>query len=105
MTYAVTFSKESHQFALVSIYENRLNCGIHKNLTTLRELQAERKRNYQHDLNEEATVARANDINGLPYIAPSGPSRMATFFQLALCPGNEETMCISPESRLKGGAG
>jgi hypothetical protein len=73
MSDAKTFSKEAKKFALMSLYEQRMNRSIHKNLATLRDLQAERRANHQRDLDEEIILARANDINGLPYEAPAEP--------------------------------
>ena len=75
MSGALTFAKESGKFALMSIYEQRMNRSIHKNLATLRELQAERISNYEQDRHEEVTIARANDMKGLPYKAPAWPGR------------------------------
>ena len=77
---ALTFEKQSSKFALLSIYEQRLNRVIHKNLDKLRELQTERKRNYNHDRDEEVIIARANDFNGLPYKAPAWPSQNGFVF-------------------------
>jgi hypothetical protein len=77
---AVTYSKEAKKFALMSIYEQRLNRSVHKNLATLRDLQAERRANHQRDLEEEIILARANDINGLPYEAPATPSQNGSVF-------------------------
>ncbi len=80
ITGAITFSKESKNFALMSVYEHRMNRSLHKNLATLRELQAERKKNYERELEEEITLARANDINGLPYEAPKTPTENGSVF-------------------------
>jgi hypothetical protein len=77
---AITFVDEAKRFALMSLYEQRMNRSIHKNLATLRELQAERKANYQRDLEEEIILARANDINGLPYEAPAAPTENGYVF-------------------------
>lgn len=66
MSGALTFVKQSKKMGLLSIYEQRLNRGIHKNMEKLAELQAERKRNYQQDLEVEMSIAKANEINGLP---------------------------------------
>ncbi len=68
------------RFALMSIYEQRMNRSIHKNLATLRQLQAERKANYQRDLEEEIILARANDINNLPYQTSAAPSQNGSVF-------------------------
>jgi len=80
MSGALTFGKESKKFALMSIYEQRINRGIHKNLELLRKLQAERKTNYQNDLEQETWIAIANDANGLPYTAPTRRSENGFIF-------------------------
>jgi hypothetical protein len=77
---AITYSKEAKKFALMSIYEQRMNRSIHKNLTALRSLQAERRANHQRDLAEEIILARANDINGLDYEAPVEPGPNGSVF-------------------------
>ncbi len=77
---AVTFVDEAKRFALMSMYEQRMNRSIHKNLATLRQLQAERKQNYERDLEEEIIFARANDIKGLPYEAPPAPTGNGSVF-------------------------
>ena len=83
MSDALTFAKESRTFGLMSIYEQRMNRSIHKNLETLRSLQAVRKAQYEDDRREEGIVAEANDINGLPYVAPTTPSRNGFVFSTA----------------------
>jgi hypothetical protein len=80
MSAAMTFSSEAPKFALMSIYEQRMNRSIHKNLATLRDLQAERKRNHKHDRAEEVLLARYSDIKGLTYHAPSAPSQNGSVF-------------------------
>ncbi len=103
---AVTFVDEAKRFALMSMYEQRMNRGIHKNLTTLRQLQAERKANYQRDLEEEIILARANDIKGLPYEAPavptengivfSNPEIFAAAHRLTVLQAAKTTLCRTP---------
>lgn len=77
---AVTFVDEAKRFALMSMYEQRMNRSIHKNLETLLKLQVERKTNYQRDLEEEIILARASDIKGLPYEAPPAPTQNGSVF-------------------------
>jgi hypothetical protein len=83
MSDAVTFARQSKRMGLMSIYEQRLNRSIHKNMDKLSELQAERKRNYEHDLKEEIHIAEANEINGLPYQAPTRRSKNGIVFSTA----------------------
>jgi hypothetical protein len=77
---AVTFSNESQKFALMSLYEQRMNRSLHKNLETLRKLQAERKENYKKDRAEEILLARYSDIKGLPYQPPTTPTLNGSVF-------------------------
>jgi hypothetical protein len=80
MSGALTFVKQSKKMGLMSIYEQRLNRSIHKNMDKLAELQAERIRNYEHDLEVEVCIAKANDVNGLPYQAPTRRSKNGIVF-------------------------
>jgi hypothetical protein len=80
MSAAMTFSSESQKFALMSICEQRLNRNIHKNLETLRKLQAERKANHEKDRAEEIVLARYSEIKGLPYSAPAAPTVNGSVF-------------------------
>jgi hypothetical protein len=80
MANAMTFAKESSKFALMSIYEQRMNRAIHKNLQTFRDLQAERKLNYKKDRAQEVALARYSDIKGLAYEAPISPTPNGSVF-------------------------
>ena len=77
---AITYEKNADKFGNMSLYEQRLNRGIHKNLATLRTMQAERKRNFNSDLTEEVMVARASEINGLDYQTPPAPTQNGSVF-------------------------
>ena len=80
MSAAVTFCNESKKFALMSMYEQRMNGSLHKNLATLRALQADRKASEKTARDEEVILARASDINGLPYQAPAQPNENGSVF-------------------------
>jgi hypothetical protein len=80
MADAITFTQESAKFSLMSIYEQRMNRGIHKNLQTLRDLQAERKENFKQDRAQEVALARYSDIKGLAYEAPTSPTPNGSVF-------------------------
>ena len=80
MTAARTFSQKADKFALMSLYEQRINRAIQKNLATLRALQAERKQTYEKELAEEVLIARYSDLNGLPYQAPAAPTQNGFVF-------------------------
>jgi hypothetical protein len=83
MSGALTFVKQSKKMGLLSIYEQRLNRSIHKNMDKLAELQAERKCNYEHDLEVEMSIAKANEVNGVPYQAPTRRSKNGIVFSTA----------------------
>src|SRR5580704_8166415 len=80
MAAAMTFSNESQKFALLSNCGQRLNRNIHKNLATLRELQAERKANFEKDRAEEVLLARYSEIKDLPYHPPAQPTPNGSVF-------------------------
>jgi hypothetical protein len=103
MSGALTFGTQSAKFALMSIYELRLNRSIHKNLATLRDLQTERKSHEDHDRSEEVTIARANDFNGLTYKAPSWPSRNGSVFSTPeiLAAANRESVVANAKGTVE----
>ena len=72
---ARTFRSEAKRFELMSLYEQRMNRTMHRNLATLRDLQAERKRNYEHDNKEEIQIARLLEFNDMPIKASVLPSK------------------------------
>jgi hypothetical protein len=80
MSNAATFAAESPKFANMSLYEQRINRSLHKNLATLRELQAERKRHEKKDRADEVILARYSDIKGLTYQAPARPTANGSVF-------------------------
>jgi hypothetical protein len=64
---AQTFQEQAAKFNLLTIYEQRINRNIHRNLAQLRELQAERKAQQAQAMEEATLLAQANLVNGLPY--------------------------------------
>jgi hypothetical protein len=64
---AATFQNNAQSFALLSIYEQRINRNLQRNLAQLHALQAERKAQRQHDLAEATLLAQVNLFEGLPY--------------------------------------
>jgi hypothetical protein len=75
-----------------------MNRSIHKNLATLRELKAERKRNYERDRDEEITIARSNDMRDLPYKAPAWLSRNGSVFandEILVAANRESVVAVS----------
>jgi hypothetical protein len=71
---ADTFSKESERFLRLSLYEQRLNRTLHKNIAALRTLKAERHSQETQDRAEEVILARYSDIKDLPYKTPAAPT-------------------------------
>ena len=69
-----TFCNEARRFELMSLYETRLNRSIHRNLEDLRNLQTERRRNWERDRNDEILVARANEIKNIRHQTCEKPS-------------------------------
>jgi hypothetical protein len=59
----------------MSLYEQRMNRSMHRNLAVLRDLQAERKRNYERDKDEEIRIARLHEFNDIPVKASATPSK------------------------------
>ena len=71
---AQTLLTESRRFELLSLYEQRLNRGIHRNRAALQALQDDRRRRYTHDKKEEMLVARLDELADRPYKAPDHPT-------------------------------
>ncbi len=80
LTDARTFRAESARFDVMSLYEQRMTRNIHKNLAALRDIQSERKRQYQSDLAEEVRLARLNELNRVPIQASTLPSKNGFIF-------------------------
>ncbi|HVV45948.1 MAG TPA: hypothetical protein VHC72_12120 [Bryobacteraceae bacterium] len=68
---AAAFLHQSAHFDRLSLYEQRLTRTLHKNLAALRDLQTERRRHESEARAEEVLLARASDINNLPYEPPA----------------------------------
>ncbi len=77
---ACTFRADSKRFELMSLYEQRMNRSLHRNIALLRDLQAERKRNYEHDKKEEITIARLREFNEMPISVATTPSKNGFLF-------------------------
>ena len=58
LTAAKTFEAEAKQFQLLSLYEQRLNRAVHKNLAALRQLQTQRKAERQRAMEEAKKLHR-----------------------------------------------
>jgi hypothetical protein len=64
---AATFLAQAAAFNLLSIYEQRINRNLQRNMKLLHELQAERKTQHDHAMEEAKLLAQLNLMNGLPY--------------------------------------
>ena len=64
---AKTFQTQAATFNLLSIYEQRINRNLQRNMKLLRDLQTERKAHHDQALEEAKLLAQLNLMNGLPY--------------------------------------
>ncbi len=83
---AKTFLLHAKKFGLMSLYEQRMSRSLHKNMEALRDLQAERKQQYERDLAEQVLLARGCEISNLPYQAPLAATPNGSVFS------NEEVL-------------
>jgi hypothetical protein len=70
LTSARVFTMESKRLQLLTLYEQRINRSIQKNLAMLHSLQATRKAEHAAALKEAATLLKLSEMKGLEY-APS----------------------------------
>jgi hypothetical protein len=89
---ARTFLAQANQFSLLTIYEQRINRNIQRNMNLLRELQAERKAQHDQALEEAKLLAQLNLMNGIPY----EPEQNGFVFSIA-----EINRAIDRDNRLK----
>jgi hypothetical protein len=80
LSHAATFRAQAKRFELMSLYETRMNRTMHRNLAILRDLQAERRRNYDHDKKEEVVIARLHEYNRMPIQTSAYPSKNGFYF-------------------------
>jgi len=73
ITAARVFSEDPHQFQLLTLYIQRTNREIHRNMQLLRELQAERRANRLADLEQAARLKQLLEAKGLPYDPATQP--------------------------------
>jgi hypothetical protein len=67
LTSARVFTKESKQLQLLTLYEQRLNRGLQKNLAILKSLQAERKSQHEAAMKEAAALLQLSEMRGIEY--------------------------------------
>ncbi len=64
---AETFQTQAAAFNLLSLYEQRINRNLQRNMKLLRELQAERKTQHDQAMEQAKLLAQLNLMKGLPY--------------------------------------
>jgi hypothetical protein len=93
---ARTFQAQANQFQLLTIYEQRINRNLQRNLQQLRELQAERQQQHQRAFEEAQLFAQLNLMNGLPYDPAPDMGKNGFVFSTA-----EINLAIDRNSRLQ----
>jgi hypothetical protein len=68
LTTARVFTLESKQLQLLTLYEQRINRSIQKNLTMLQSLQATRKAEREAAMNEASALLKLSEMKGLEYV-------------------------------------
>ncbi len=68
LTTARVFTMESKQLQLLTLYEQRINRSLQKNLALLQSLQAIRKQEREAAMKEAATLLKLSEMKGLEYI-------------------------------------
>ncbi len=58
---------ESKQLQLLTLYEQRLNRGIQKNLAMLQQLQATRKAADEANMKQASTLLKLSEMRGMEY--------------------------------------
>jgi hypothetical protein len=89
---AATFQTQANAFNLLSIYEQRINRNLQRNMKLLSDLQAERKAHHKQSMEEAKLLAQLNLMNGLPY----QPEQNGFVFSAA-----EINRAIDRDNRLK----
>jgi hypothetical protein len=64
---AETFQTQAAAFDRLTIYEQRINRNLQRNMNLLKDLQTERKAEHRQALGEAKLLAQLNLMNGLPY--------------------------------------
>ena len=89
---ARTFQTQAAAFDRLTIYEQRINRNLQRNMKLLKELQAERKAQRDQAMEEAKLLAQLNLINGLPHV----PEQNGFVFSPA-----EINRAIDRDNRLK----
>ena len=67
-TTAHVFTQESKQLQLLTLYEQRINRSLQKNLAMLQQLQATRKAQHAAAMQEAAALLKLSEMKGLEYL-------------------------------------
>jgi hypothetical protein len=67
LTAARTFTREAKSIELLTLYEQRINRSLQKNLTLLQQLQATRKAERHEEMEQASKLLQLNKMRGLPY--------------------------------------
>ena len=67
LTAARTFTREAKSIELLTLYEQRINRSLQKNLALLQELQATRKAERQTQMEQARKLLQLSEKKGLPY--------------------------------------
>jgi len=67
LTTARVYTMESHQLQLLTLYEQRLNRSLQKNLALLQSLQATRKGRRETEMKEACSLLQLSEMRGLEY--------------------------------------
>ncbi len=67
LTAAKVFKEESKQLQLLTLYEQRINRNIQKNLAILQALQAARLAKREAEMKEAKKLLQLNEMKGVPY--------------------------------------
>lgn len=70
-TAAKTFQAEARRLQLLSLYEQRLNRAVHKNLAALQELQARRKAEHEAAMEQAKKLCQADESRGRSFSNPA----------------------------------
>ena len=67
VTAARVFSEDPHQFQLLTLYMQRTNRDIHRNINLLRDLQTERRTAREAEFKEASRLKQLNEMKDVPY--------------------------------------
>jgi hypothetical protein len=93
---ARTFQAQANQFQLLTIYEQRINRNLQRNLKQLHELQAQRKAQREQAFEEAQLLAQLNLITGIPNDPAAGCEQNGFVFSNA-----EINRAIDRNNRLR----